>query len=252
MIRRAFGFIVRRGFRLSLFAAALACGGLLANGVISNPVNGSGKSVTVDRPIGNVTEVVISGGSNVKIVRGDVPSVRVTADDNILPLLETKTSNGKLTFETKSGFSIHPVTPIVYTVTIQRLEKLAVSGAGNVQAVGLAGDSLTIKLSGAGNATLKDIACKTLNLNMSGAGNAMLTGTVEKVEVRLSGAGDIDAVGLKVAAADTRISGAGTAKMWVTDELKVKVSGAGSIQYKGSPRIEQKISGAGSVKPLGG
>ncbi len=252
MIRRAFGFIVRRGFRLSLFAAALACGGLLANGVISNPVNGSGKSVTVDRPIGNVTEVVISGVGNVNLIRGDVPRVRVTADDNILEFLETKISNSKLTIQTKSGFSIHPVTPIVYTVTLPRLEKLTVSGVGNVQAAGLVGDSLTIKLSGAGNANLKDIACKTLNLTMSGAGNATLAGAVEKVEVRLSGAGDIDAVGLKAAVADTRISGAGTAKMWVTDELKVKVSGAGTIQYKGSPRIEQKISGAGSVKPFGG
>lgn len=255
MICRAFGFVgfvVRRGFRLGLFVTALVGGGLLANSVIPKGVNGSGKPATQDRAIGNVTELVFTGSGNVNLVRGDIPNVRVTADDNLLPLLETRVINGKLTLQTRSGFSIHSVTPIVYTVTMPRIEKLTLSGTGNVQATGLAGDSLMVKLSGAGDATLKDIACKTLTLTMSGAGNATLTGTVEKADFRLSGAGDVDALGLKTATADSRISGAGTAKMWVTDELKVRVSGAGSMQYKGNPRIEQKISGAGSVKPLGG
>jgi hypothetical protein len=250
MIRRAFSFIVRRGFRLCLFALALAFGGMLANGVISEPVKGSGKSVTEDRPIKDVTEMVVSGNSKVELVRGNVPRLRVTADDNILPFLVTNSTNGKLTFQIKPGVSIQSVTPISYTVTLPHLEKLTVSGTGIVQAAELAGDALAVNLTGAGNATLKNIDCKSLTLTLSGAGNSKLTGSVEKAVVRLSGAGEIDALGLKATAVDTNISGAGTAKVWATDSLKVKVSGAGTVEYKGDPRIEQKISGAGSVKSL--
>jgi hypothetical protein len=252
MIGRAIGFVVRRGVKLSLFACALALGGVIAYAVFAETVRGSGKSLTVKREIGNVTEIAINRSDRVEIIQSDVPSLSITADDNILPLLEARNVNGKLSFEVKSGISIHAVTPISYVVKIPRLEKLSISGAGNVETTGLKGDDLTIKLSGAGNAKLKDIDCKTLNLNVSGAGTTTISGRVDKVVVRLSGAGDIDAIGLKSSTAETQISGAGNAKVWATNELKVKISGAGHIQYKGSPKIEQTISGAGSVKQIGG
>ncbi len=252
MIGRSFRFAFRNGFKLGLFAAALATGGLIAHAVFSESITGSGKSVTEKREIGNVTEVSISRGDRVEILQGDMPSVSVTADDNILPLLETRNKNGKLTFGTKSGINIRAVTPISYIVKVPQLQKLTISGVGNVHAAGLKGDELTIKLSGAGNATLKDIECKVLNLTISGAGTTSLTGTVEKAVLRLSGAGDINAEGLKATSAETHISGAGNAKVWATTDLKAKISGAGHIQYKGNPKIEQTITGAGSVKQIGG
>jgi hypothetical protein len=250
MIFRATRCVTRCGFRAILFVVALASGALLANAVFTEGVTGSGTPATEDRPISNATEVVISGSSDVELIRGDMPGVRVTADDNILPLLETISQNGKLTFQTKSGFNIHPVTPIKYVVTLPGLEKLTLSGTGNVRAAGLAGDSITVKLSGAGKATLDNIACKTFNLTLSGVGSARLMGQVEKLVVKVSGAGNIDARDLKAKSAETQISGAGGAKVWATQDLKVKVSGAGHIQYKGNPQLEQKISGAGSVKQI--
>jgi hypothetical protein len=252
MIGRAVSCVVRRGVKLSLFAAALCLGGLIAYAVLTETVTGSGNSVTEKREIGNVTEVSINRGDRVEILQGELPSLSVTADNNILPLLETKNRKGKLTFEVKSGFSIHAVTPISYTVKLPKLEKLSISGAGNVETTGLKGDELTIKVSGAGNAKLKDLDCKTLNLTVSRAGITNLSGRVEKVVIHLSGAGDIDAQGLKSATTEAHISGAGNVKVWATNELKAKISGAGSIQYKGDPKIEQTISGAGSVKKIGG
>lgn len=252
MIGRAIGFVVRRGFKLGLFASALLVGGVLAHAIISEPVRGSGKAVTQERKIGNATELSIIRGDDIEIVQGDMPSVRITADDNILPLLETRNHNGKLTFDARAGFSIREVTPITYRVVLPEVQKISVSGTGNVKAAGLTADSLTINLSGAGKATLKDITCNTLTLSISGVGNTTLTGKVDKLVVKLSGAGDVDAQGLQAKSADTQISGAGTAKVWATTALKAKISGAGSIQYRGNPQIEQKVSGAGSVKQIGG
>jgi hypothetical protein len=252
MIRRVVGFAVRRGFRVFMFGSALAFGGLVANALISESLNGSGKAVTEERAVGQVTEIVHSGIGNVEITSGDTPQLRITADDNILPLIESKNRNGKLVLRTKSGVSIHPVTPITYALSLQQLDNVTVSGTGNIQATGLTSDKLTITLSGAGNAMLNDVKCKTLILNISGVGKTTLTGATEKLVVRLSGAGNVEATGLKAATVETQISGVGHAKVWATDELKAKVSGAGGIQYKGSPRIEQKISGVGSVKSLGG
>jgi hypothetical protein len=244
--------MIRRVCKLVLFASALGFGGLLAAAIFRETVVGSGNPATEDRAVGAVTEVSLSGVGNLTLKEGDVPALSVAADDNILPLIETETSGKKLTIRTKSGVNLRPNGPINYTLTVPKLEKLSVSGAGNATAERLTGENLTVKLSGAGNATLRYVTCKSLSLTLSGAGNAKVAGTAEQTTMKISGAGEIDAAGLKTASAVVEVSGAGNASVWATDELKVKVSGAGDVKYKGSPKIEQRVSGAGSVKPIGG
>ena len=238
----------RRAFKFLLFASALGLGGLLAASLIKETVVGSGKAGTEDRAVGPVTDVTLSGIGNLTVRQGDSPSLSVTADDNLLPLIETETSGKKLTIRTRSGYNLKPAGPVTITLTVPKLERLTVSGAGNATAERLTGDALTLKLSGAGNATLRDATYKSLTISLSGAGNARLTGTAEKATASISGAGEIDAAEFKVATAEVKVSGAGNASVWATDTLKARVSGAGDVTYKGNPRVEKRVSGAGSVK----
>jgi hypothetical protein len=244
--------LIKGCVKLGLFAGALAVGGMIAVAVFQEKVEGSGTSATEDRKVGDVTEVELSGIGNLVINQGEMPSLSVTADDNILPHIVTETHGNKLTLYTESGFNLHPKTPITYTLTVPKLAKVGISGAGNVKTEKFVGDALTVKLSGAGNAILNGVDCRTLTLGLSGAGNATMSGTVEAVTAKVSGAGEINAAALKVRTADIQVSGSGDASVWATEHLKVRVSGAGSIKYKGSPQVDQKISGSGSVKPIGG
>ncbi len=242
--------MIRRAIKLVMFASALGFGALLALAVNRESVEGSGTPATEERDISpDITSVSLSGTGDLTIVPGSTPSLSVTADDNVLPLLETETDGGKLTISTKSRVSLRPKTKISYTLTVPRLSAISVSGAGNVTAQQLTTGALTVKLSGAGTANLSNVACKSLTLNLSGAGSAKLSGTTERLTVKLSGAGDIDGAGLKATAADVQISGAGHANVWATEELKARVSGAGDVRYKGSPRLEQRTSGAGRIRP---
>jgi hypothetical protein len=237
-----------RAFKFLLFASALGLGGLLAAALIKETVVGSGKAGTEDRAVGPVQDVSLSGIGNLTIRQGDTPALSVTADDNLLPFIETETSGKKLTIRTKSGYTLRPSGPVNITLTVPKLEKLTVSGSGNATAEKLTGDILSVKLSGAGNATLRDATYKSVTISLSGAGNARLTGTAEKATASISGAGEIDAAEFKVATAEVKVSGAGNASVWATDTLKARVSGAGDVTYKGNPRVEKKVSGAGSVK----
>src|SRR5437867_2120919 len=126
--------MIRRAFKLMLFVSALGIGALLAVAMLRETVSGSGNPATEERDVGSVREVSLSGIGNLTVREGDVPSLSVTADDNILPLLETETSGNKLTIRTKSGFSIRPSGPINYILTVPKLEKVSVSGSGNVKA----------------------------------------------------------------------------------------------------------------------
>lgn len=242
--------MIRRLFRLSLYAVALCFGGALAWAAVRPALEGSGTPATQDREVvGDPTEVVVSGTGDVVLVQGPAPAVRVTADDNIVPHLKVETHGKRLTFTTDTSASLKPKTPIRYRVTLPNLTAVTVSGAGSVTTEKFTCEKLAVKLSGAGKVDLRDLTCKTLALNLSGAGKATVAGAAEQVTVRLSGAGTIDATELRVGTADVQISGAGKASVWA-DVLKARVSGAGSVKYKGSPQLEQKVSGAGSVRPL--
>lgn len=238
----------RRALKLVLFASALAGGALLALAVNRESVSGSGVRATEDRDVGAITAVSLSGVGDLTILSGATPALSVTADDNVLPLVETETDGATLTLRTKSRTDIKPKTKIAYTLTVPRLSAVTASGAGNVTAHQLTTGALTVKLSGAGAANLENVACKSLTLQLSGAGVARASGVTERLTVKLSGAGEIDASGLKTSLADVQVSGAGTASVFATLELKARVSGAGNVNYKGRPHVEQKVSGAGRVR----
>jgi hypothetical protein len=243
--------MIRRAIKFVLFSSALIGGGLLALATTAREtVDGSGVPATEERPVGDVTDVNLSGIGELTVVQGIVPALSVTADDNVLPVIETEKVGRNLAIRTRSRTSIRPKTKIAYTLTVPRLETITVSGAGNVRTEKFLGDALTVKLSGAGNAHLRDVNLKALTVNLSGAGTASASGAAEKFALRISGAGDIEAAALKTSSADVQISGAGNATVWAADELKARVSGAGGIRYKGAPRLEQKVSGAGRIRPL--
>jgi hypothetical protein len=243
---------VRKVFRLGMYASALVVGGVVGANLITERVDGSGVAATEPRPVGTVTRVELEGVGELVVTRSDRPGLTVTADDNLLPLLETVTSGNRLTLRVRDGVNLTSHTPIVYRLSVRSLEQVSVSGAGSVSGDGLAGDELAVKVSGAGNVALSGLDVRDLKVNLSGAGNATLSGTARSLTTKVSGAGKVKAADLKVAAVDANISGAGGMTVWATDSLKARVSGAGGVKYKGTPTVEQKVSGAGKVAPLNG
>src|SRR5262249_47287181 len=140
-------------------------------------VDGSGTPATEERDIGYVSGVVLAGSGDLTIEPGPFPALSVTADDNILPALETDTVDGKLTLRPKSRTTLRPKTKITSTLPVPSLDAITVSGAGNVQARRLDAKELVVKLSGSGNLHLNNLTCKAVTLTLSGAGTAHLSGT---------------------------------------------------------------------------
>jgi hypothetical protein len=244
--------MLRRAGKLFLLALALVAGGLLAlHTTARETVAGSGKSATQQRNLGDVTEVVLCGSGDLVLEAGDTPMLSVTADDNVLPVIVTKVDGKKLILRPRSHTTIHPQTPITYTLTLPRLKSITHSGTGTISAERLDADSLMVKLSGASNANLMNLTCKSLTLNLSGAGRARLTGVTDTLKLNQSGTTGIDARGLKATNAEVRVSGTSNATVWTEHELKARTSGKGEIQYKGHPsQISQRSSCSSRIHPI--
>jgi len=195
----------------------------------ADAVKGSGVVKSEPRPVSGFTAIALSSVGKVVVQQTGSESLTVSAEDNLLPLLETRVADGTLYLGTKDGTNLDPTRPIEYTLTIKTLEGLRVSGAGTVEASAIQGQRMKVTLSGVGGVTL--------------------AGAAEALELDLSGVGHFRGADFKVKQATVRSSGVGSAIVNASDKLDATVSGVGAVEYLGSPQVTQSVSGVGSVKP---
>lgn len=249
-----------------LFLPSLACGAFTTNSVI-----GSGEIVTQTIDVSGFQRVTLEGFGDVFIEQGQTESLSVETDENILPLLDIHVKGGELSLGTKNGVDVNPSESITYTLTVQDLDAItlsgsgtfhagsiksgtfgvSVSGSGDINVSSLAADTLSIELNGSGNIAIEDISVKTVDTSLQGSGDIHLEGKADTQKVRVGGSGNYLAGDLQTNAADVSVPGSADVTVWVEDELNIKVNGSGNIQYYGKPVIDQSISGSGDITSLG-
>lgn len=210
-----------------LILAALACSTL---SVGTNRVTGSGKIASESRNVSGFTAVELAGSADVTVTVGKADSVTVEADDNIVPLIETRVSNGKLFISTKPGTDLLTSNGVHVTVMMQSLNGLTLSGSGKMDISGMSGPQLALDLPGSGDLTV--------------------TGTADHVSISLLGSGNVVCNGLKAHTADVTLLGSGNITVYADQSLDAKLSGSGNIRYEGNPpQVTKSITGSGNITP---
>ncbi len=188
---------------------------------------GSGNVKTETRPVSGITGVTLSGAGELIIEQTGTESLTIEADDNILPIIETRQSGGRLTIGFKPNIGPSRVTRLRYTLTVRSLEDISLTGAGLINA--------------------KNIRADALSVMSSGAGKIVLTGMAENLNISLSGAGAFDGVAFEAKDVNVQVSGVGGATVNAQRTLNASVSGIGSVEYIGNPEVTQQVSGVGRV-----
>lgn len=189
-------------------------------------VRGNGRVKLQNRDIEEFERLEIGGAFVVKVDVGKNPSIKISAEENLLPLIRTSIDNGTLIIDSKKGLS--PRKEIKIWITTPNLNFIEASGANDIEVVGINEDEFEV--------------------NLSGAGTIVLNGIANKLSADLSGAGTINAKNLKANDVDISVSGAASASVFAKDNLNASVSGVGSIDYYGNPaKVKTNVSGVGSI-----
>jgi hypothetical protein len=198
--------------------------------IVPNTVVGSGKVISETRNVSGFSSVELQGSANMEVTFGNAESVVITADDNILPLIETNVQTGQLIIRDKAKTNINPSTPVRVNVTIQALKGVTLSGSGKINVSQMAGDSLVI--------------------NLTGSGSITVTGTVTAVNASLPGSGNIYCGGLHAKTAKVKLDGSGDIEIYASQSLDAGILGSGSILYSGNPaQVSKSIVGSGNITP---
>lgn len=218
--------------------------------VAGERVKGNGNVKTEERAETGFTGVV--SGSNFDTYVGIGPyAVKIEAEENIIPYIETFIENGVLKIEAKDGFWLKPGRPVKILVTAPRLTKIHSHGNGDITSTTKITDSSRIDLLVSGNAEMKvEVDAPEVEAQLTGNGDIDIKGQTRDFRCKTTGNGHIDAIALQSEAAKVEIYGNGNADIFASVKLDVIIGGNGNVRYKGNAQTSTQITGNGSLKKI--
>jgi hypothetical protein len=233
-------------------------------------VVGSGKIAAETREVGGFSSVKLSGIGDVIITQAEEVSVRIEAEDNLIPYFETAVQGDTLNISVKNqylGYSLHPTRPVKFYISTPEINAVTLAGSGNIiigevktsnfkasllGSGNITNDSLTattldISLAGSGNVSLDKITADSLTSTIAGSGDISVAGKVADQTSKIVGSGDYRASDLESETATVRVTGSGNSYVWASSTLNVTILGSGDVYYSGNPAVNTSIAGSGHV-----
>jgi hypothetical protein len=213
-------------------------------------IRGEGSTYTETRSASGFNGIKLSVDADLSYAADSVYFVEISAQKNILAVIETKVSGTDLCFDFRRNVMKYERISIV--VHSPSLNKLQVSGSGNatIQST-LNTSNLELNVSGSGNISVPTISVQSLTSNISGSGYMKISGgNAPSAHFSISGSGSVASEFLNTKNSDVTISGSGNITLTVSDRLTGNISGSGIVKYHGTPKTDVHVSGSGSVLSL--
>ncbi|MDO8420052.1 MAG: head GIN domain-containing protein, partial [Rubrivivax sp.] len=174
---------------------------------------GSGRVATETRSVSAFEALAVGGAVDVRVRQGAQQAVEVSADDNLLPLLETvvETTRRGATLRVgwKRGENVSTRSRVTVNVVVPQLSSLAGAGSGAMTVERFETPALRVSLAGSGDVELMDLRTGELNIGISGSGSVAGAGQATTLKVGIAGSGDVELAKL------------------LADEVTVKIAGSG-------------------------
>lgn len=217
-------------YRLTLFLVSLIVSTGILTGCSFNlfGIRGDGVFKTESREVTTFSSISFKSVGKLKVIQNGKESLTIVAEENILPMLESRVSDKTLYISNENKSSIDPTKPIEFIVEVKNLENLTAKAVGSIEVNGIQGKSLTVSL--------------------DGVGNVAIAGNVDVLDLELSGVGSSNGADLRTKEARVRNKGVGSVVVNVSERLDASTSGIGSIEYIGSPQIKKSVKGMGVIK----
>ncbi|MFT3817977.1 MAG: head GIN domain-containing protein [Rubrivivax sp.] len=248
-----------------LASATSSCRRLLLGALVLLPVSaavraattGSGRAGTESRSVSGFQAIAVSDAIELAVRQGSQEALTLSADDNLLPLIETAVEDGRhgrtLMIRLRRGESVHPRTPIKAVVDVLRLQALAVAGSGDVSVGALQTPALDLGLAGSADVRLQRLETERLAIRIAGSGDVQAAGSAAHLTLRIAGSGDAELAALVVDEASVSISGSGDAELTAQKSLAVTIAGSGDVTYGGAvTAVRSSVAGSGRVRRRAG
>lgn len=190
---------------------------------------GSGIVASEEREVSDFHALLAGGVGRIEIRHGPTESLRITADDNLLPILTSEVDDGRLILGSDSRFET--ANDIHYEITVREFDEITLAGAFVVDISGLDTERFAVDLSGA---TIVDA-----------------TGRTGHQEIRIAGVSRYDARDLQSRTTRVDIAGPSHATVRVSDLLEGTAVGGAMLEYIGNPTVHVRVDLISTLRRIG-
>ena len=207
----------------------LVCGPVQADNFFGlfDGEKGSGNLTSETRTVKAFDRIDLECSMDLEIEIGEPQQVTVVIDDNLQDniILETVGSR-TLLIDADNLRKTHRRTHI--EIRVPTLERLTISGSGDVEVNDLKQDDFEIRIEGSGDVSVQ--------------------GAAKHLSVTISGSGDVDCRNLESSDADVEINGSGDVSVFASEEFAGYINGSGDIVVYGEPkRFNRRVNGSGDI-----
>jgi hypothetical protein len=235
-----------------LFAAlSLAIISVSCRYVAGERIRGNGNVQTENRSEGGFKGVESYGSFDLFVSTAPSHSIRIEAEENILPYIETYVDGDILKIDTKDGYWLKPRRSIKVYVSAPEYRRIKSHGSGDIVGENKIIGADKLELGVTGSADIKmEVDAPEVTASITGSGNVNLSGKTKTFSTSVSGSGDVHAYDLLSEDTKVRVTGSGDADVFASVSLDVSVAGSGDVRYKGNAKVSSNISGSGGVKKV--
>jgi hypothetical protein len=209
---------------------------------------GSGNIVTETRKTGSFDAISVGGSFEVEVKTGDVISVVVEADDNIMKYIKTKVSGNTLKINTEGLHNYSDVHMKVY-VTAPAITGIKASASADVVVENVLTSSGRLTFKASNSASIKaEVNAPEIETDANSSATITLTGKTKTHKTEASSSADIKAFGLLSENTTANVSSSASIEVHASVNLNARASSSGSIDYKGAAAVTKSESSSGSVE----
>ena len=220
---------------------------LLTSVLIScNVVVGSGKIITEERTVSGFDSISVSNSINLIIEQTGTETLKIEADDNVVPLVKTSVRNRELRINL-TATSLRATAPIICYISVKDLRKISLSNSSGLVCKELRTDELNIDMN---NASRGEIIVYTdsIDAKITNSAHLDISGEAESQKIEVNNSGAYNAKELKSKECEVKAKNIGFATVNVSTQLNATVSTDGQVNYIGNPEVvNTKISSEGKV-----
>ncbi len=219
--------------------------------------------ITIDA---RVVRVKVDGVIDVKLRRGDTPSLKIIAEKRFIDKLTASQTGDTLHLESE-GRGVKMGRGTRAELVLPNLREVVSEGVGSTDINGFSGDKLELTLEGAGSmkmvgdyralkASLGGVGSMNLwisendeaDLDLSGAGYITLGGRSKLLKANLGGVGSLNAQQFQAESVNVDLSGLGNATVTAKVNATLNLNGLGSVIVYGKPlNRDVSVDGLGKV-----
>ncbi len=215
-------------------------------------VPGSGTVVSQIKPLEGFSRVNVGNAFHVEVKESPQFSVSLSADDNVIDLVEAEKEGDTLRIGLEAG-DYKEVT-LRARITMPELRGVMLTGASRASLEGFSSaNDLGISLSGA--SVLEGyVEAREADLRINGASKLTIAGSADNLSVRASGASVLDLQHFSIDRASVVLDGASQLTVNVRGTIELaRLTGSSTLLYDGEPDLgDIQTYGASRIEPRQG